>query len=284
MWPRRGGGGAFWGEQPLLSPKYPPSLALLLLSPNTPSSRSSVALPVPPSPAVWSFPSPMYPWVLTCEQYLNYRKLELQNLREVGDMEGLRSYPKPRPFLVLTQSHLVAQISKNFADFSSEFDVFVYGGGTKPLAANVRRITEHLTTGHPLFDQENECNSQVIVVTSYDTLQARHGPSAIKKYITSLNYKPKVANRHKFMQLRDRARPDWKSPMDLSGLFDEAMLDEAQNTKGLFCTWICSLGLRALAIRSGILGKATIVAGPKNPPSCRLRLRFAHCYFASLSF
>lgn len=156
----------------------------------------------------------------------------MQNLRDAGDHDGLAVFPKPRPLLVLTQSHLVHQISKNFAEFSSEFDVFQYGGLQKALPPNVRRITENLTRGHPIFDQENECNSQVIIVTSYETLKARHGPSAVKKYIKGLDYKPAVARKHMFMQLRDKADPDWRAPIDLDGLFDEAVLDEAQNTKG----------------------------------------------------
>jgi hypothetical protein len=194
-----------------------------------------VAVPLFP-PFAQRHPLPLYGksvYQLTERQCLNYRKLELQNLRDEGNIAGILQYPKPRPLLVLTQSHLAKQISQNFAEFSDEFDVFVYGGGNKALHPNVRRIPEHLTRAHPIFDQGNECNSQVVVVASYDTLQARHGPSAILKYLKQLQYKPKVAEKHKFTQLRDRNRPDWAPPMDLDGLFEEAILDEAQNTKGL---------------------------------------------------
>ena len=203
--------------------------------------------------------------MLTDIQRINHRKLDLQTLRDQFDLAALSSYPKPRPLLVLTQSHLTHQISKNFAEFSKDFDVFVYGSGSKGCAPGARRITEHLTRSHPIFDQENECNSQVVVVTSYDTLQTRHGPAAIKKYLRSLSYKSKVAERHKFQQLRDRDVPDWKPPMDLEGLFDEAVLDEAQNTKGLFCKWIWSYSCVVSLMDGVIRGQQHMLLSPKLP-------------------
>lgn len=37
----------------------------------------------------------------------------------------------------------------------------------------------------------------------------------------------------KVLDIRDRKNPLWRATYDLDGLFDEAMLDEGQNTKGM---------------------------------------------------
>ncbi|OSS43855.1 hypothetical protein B5807_11599 [Epicoccum nigrum] len=111
----------------------------------------------------------------------NNRKFDLQDMYTSNNVEGLAAYPKPRPTLVVTQPHLLLQLAKSFALYSDTFHVYIYGGNSTDLPPNVTRVNEKLTRDHEFFDEENEHNCQVIIVTSYPTLSSRHGPAANKK-------------------------------------------------------------------------------------------------------
>jgi hypothetical protein len=135
--------------------------------------------------------------------------------------------------MAITQPHLVSQIARSFAKYSDLFHVYIYGGGNNDLPSGVNRISEKLTRDHALFDQTNEHNSQVIIVTSYPTLSARHGPPANKKYMTETRrFSVLRADNLKFQLMRDSKFADWRAPHDLDQLFDDLFLDEAQNSKG----------------------------------------------------
>ncbi|OSS51882.1 hypothetical protein B5807_04039 [Epicoccum nigrum] len=102
----------------------------------------------------------------------NGRKADLQNMYNSGNTEGLVGYTAPRPALAVTQPHLTMQIAKSFAQYSQLFHVYIYSGTSTDLPPGVTKITENLTRDYPLFNTNNEHNSQVIVVTSYATLSA----------------------------------------------------------------------------------------------------------------
>jgi hypothetical protein len=165
---------------------------------------------------------------------INNRKLNLQNLHDDEDIEGLKAFPPPRVRFVITQPHLVKQTAAEMAKFSKNLKVYIYGGAAKGDPPGVHRIMENLTRSHALFDHSNEANSQVIVVTSYQKLHQQHGPNANKRVLMQkFGYTAEQAARLSFGQLRDAKNPAWRADHDLSGLIEEIFLDEAQNSKGL---------------------------------------------------
>ena len=133
--------------------------------------------------------------------------------------------------LVITQPHLIVQLARELRELSDLFSVYLYGA---PAQHGVRQIKENLTRDHPLFDHANEMNSQAIVVTSYQTFATRHGPQANLKYVTkTTTISQKAATRtFKYSKLVNPANPEWRAPHDLDGLFEQGILDEAQNSKG----------------------------------------------------
>jgi hypothetical protein len=120
---------------------------------------------------------------------------------------------------------------------SDDFYVYAYGSASKDDPPGVHRLTETLTRSHPLFNHDNELNSQAVIVVSYNVFAMRHGPSAAAAFLKkNLSNDEKTIQKTKFCELRDATDPEWRPPFDLEGLFDEGMLDEAQNTKGLSST------------------------------------------------
>jgi hypothetical protein len=112
--------------------------------------------------------------------------------------------------------------------------VYIYGGTSSDLPSNVGRIKEQLTRDHEFFDEENEHNCQVIIITSYPTLSSRYGPAANKRFIINKRgYTTQQADGLKFQLLRDKKNPDWRPEHSLNSLFDQVFLDEAQNSKGM---------------------------------------------------
>jgi hypothetical protein len=113
------------------------------------------------------------------------------------------------------------------------FNVYIYGSVGHKVPSGVNVITEDLTRSHGLFDQRNELNSQAIIITSYHVLGSRHGPNKNRAYLKKNSVKQSKAVKRKFTKLTDPADPEWNAPHDLSGLIDEMILDEAQNSKGM---------------------------------------------------
>lgn len=87
-----------------------------------------------------------------------------------------------------------------------------------------------VTRDHPLFDHENELNSQALIVLSYSLATARNGPQAIRAWASRQNSKLTDAELEE-LSFRD---PD-DFPGNLRHCFDEVYVDEAQNLKGFDC-------------------------------------------------
>jgi hypothetical protein len=61
-------------------------------------------------------------------QFINEQQIALNKARDDQDWEALAKTPPPRVDFWVTQSHLVAQAAIDAAEFSSVFDVRIYGG------------------------------------------------------------------------------------------------------------------------------------------------------------
>ena len=159
--------------------------------------------------------------------------MDLQKLFNTGDVQGLAVYPPPRPIIVITQPFLLYQTAEAFARVSPYFEIYQYGGGSE-TPAGVQRISDNLTRSHPLFDHSIERNSHRIICVSYQTFASKHGPNRRKSWLMKqMKKKPDEAESEKWSKHTYDGDEDWFPPFDLEGLFDEVILDEAQNTKGM---------------------------------------------------
>lgn len=75
-----------------------------------------------------------------------------------NNIEGLAAYPKPHPTLVVTQPHLLLQLTKLFALYLDTFYVYIYSSNSTNLPPNITRVNEKLTRDYEFFNKENKHN------------------------------------------------------------------------------------------------------------------------------
>jgi hypothetical protein len=114
-------------------------------------------------------------------QFINEQQIALNKTRDDQDWEALANAPPLRVSFRITQSHLVAQAATDAAEYSSVFDVRVYGGEKEKkntLPHGIQHQGPALSRDSKLFDFANSLTRHVLFVTTYETFAARHGPSA----------------------------------------------------------------------------------------------------------
>ena len=124
----------------------------------------------------------------------------------------------------------MSQTAEELARFSSLFRVYAYTSRTlgDMLKYGVQAITETLTRDHHLFNDKDETNSQVILVSSYPTFHVRNGPLGHRRWLQeSCNYTREECDAFPGNGLDYTA--EW--PGNLKGLFCEGYLDEVQYCK-----------------------------------------------------
>lgn len=112
--------------------------------------------------------------------------MEGNRMRAEEDWEGLAKLSRPKAHFFITQPTLIHQTAHAVASFSPLFDVYVYGGESdkkEVLPQYVNRVPGTLHAKHELLDPDNEATSHVVIVVSYSTFAARHGPQAVRSWL-----------------------------------------------------------------------------------------------------
>jgi hypothetical protein len=133
--------------------------------------------------------------------------------------------PRARPILLICPPELIHQWANEIGRLTRELTVLKYYGD-KRTTADSQRITEKLTRRHEIFNGA-EKNSRVVVITSLQTLRARHGPSELKTYrMSKLGFTEEYAD--SLFRVNDS-----KWAYNLEGLFDHLVVDEAHTLKNM---------------------------------------------------
>jgi hypothetical protein len=139
--------------------------------------------------------------------------------------------PPPQPYILITQPHLQRQIASDFARFSSVFDVYLYGGKESDgIIPGVTRISEDLHNTHDMFDDNNECTANRVIVVSYQTWSVRHGPNANEKVLAAAGASEEEVELWKYQPLTAHA-DGTRIPHDLTGKISHLTLDEGHTPK-----------------------------------------------------
>lgn len=154
--------------------------------------------------------------------------------------------PKALPTIIIVPQNIVFQWVSEIERFTDRFTIAVYYGAHRN-SSNPKIIyvgakkTQRLTRSHSFFNG-NESNSDLIVITSYSTLSARHGPSALWKDTKDIMRRKWNAKRRyalspkEFAQaLTDNEVDKFKvivdNPNQLHGLFNRVILDEGHTIR-----------------------------------------------------
>ncbi|PWY62388.1 P-loop containing nucleoside triphosphate hydrolase protein, partial [Aspergillus heteromorphus CBS 117.55] len=139
--------------------------------------------------------------------------------------------PEGRPVIIIVPPHLIDQWMDEIMSITEEFQVLLYYGDARRQVGSY--IKDKLTKKHEIFKGGLE-SARTIVVTSYQTWEARHGPQAVKAWCGSKKKPYNPANPH--------MPPDF--PGNLNGRFGVAVFDEAHMLRNresgisFACTWL----------------------------------------------
>jgi SNF2 family DNA or RNA helicase len=126
--------------------------------------------------------------------------------------------------LLIVLPDLIFQWCYEIRKFVADFEPMVYYGDKRISVSNtITKVVGTLSRNHAAFAPGDKTHRRIIV-TSLSTLQARHGPSELKKHRIQNGWSSIAAADAYHVQDKD-----WHS--DLSGLFDTIAIDEAHCIK-----------------------------------------------------
>ena len=133
-----------------------------------------------------------------------------------------------RPFLLLVPASLIPQWAEELHRYTNVLDIIIYHGNyrQKSIAlrgkATVSRIQRTLTRNDAIFRSDNI--STTVIISSYETWATRHGRQGRKdwshRHFNDRNHEP-----------QNFGTPHTEWPMDLNGMFEAVLCDEAQHLK-----------------------------------------------------
>lgn len=146
--------------------------------------------------------------------------------------------PIGRPTFIVAPPHLIDQWVDEISFITDCFNILLYYGDGRRQGAEF--IKDKLTRKHSIFTGGIE-SVRTIIITSYQTLESRHGPQAVKAWCakTKRGYDP------------SNPRMPISFPHGLSGFFGIAVFDEAHVLRNplsglsLACAWL-NAGFRLL--------------------------------------
>src|SRR5438132_11192617 len=109
-------------------------------------------------------------------QDINEHKQKVQELKDEGSKKALKALPKVKPYLAVMPATLISQWVAELRKFSDVFHIYIYHGDYRmkeKQLRNVYRIGAPLTKSHHLV-KGNETEAASIIITTYQTLAARH--------------------------------------------------------------------------------------------------------------
>ncbi|KAE8357873.1 P-loop containing nucleoside triphosphate hydrolase protein [Aspergillus caelatus] len=130
-----------------------------------------------------------------------------------------KTLPLGKPTLIVVPPTLVGQWIGEIIAMTPLFKLWVYYGDYRATAGhNARVIDGKLTNDDEIFDGQPQ-RARVLILTTYQTLTARHGPSTAKLWCEKekITYNPSQPPRQ------------WKG--SLAGLFEIAVFDEAHTLR-----------------------------------------------------
>jgi hypothetical protein len=152
----------------------------------------------------------------------------------VQKLQEYRRQPAPRrpasPTLIIVPPTLVPQWADEITKVTGELQVVIYYGDHRDTRTSYKVIGP-LTRKSKYFDGK-ERRASVVIVTSYQSLNMRHGPSELCTWLIEEKGMTELAAK----SMANTPHPDW--PGHLGGLFPTVILDEAHTMRNLsaLCT------------------------------------------------
>lgn len=180
--------------------------------------------------------------------------------------EAYSKLPKNKPWLILLPTELIQQWAEELATLSEHIELFLYHGTSltdpkdgdgKIINLKVTKFGTHLTRKSPQLHPKSHAKVRVILTTK-DTFQLRHGPSAQKTWLRDERNIKNPKERDRLVQNADE-----KWPGNLSGCFEGVIFDEAPGLKNAEA--LCNIAIRYLCAKHVLLATATpLWTGPDD--------------------
>ncbi|KAE8133508.1 P-loop containing nucleoside triphosphate hydrolase protein [Aspergillus pseudotamarii] len=130
-----------------------------------------------------------------------------------------KELPPGKPFLVVMPPSLIMQWCAEITRVTDKLQVVLYYGN-KTSKEGIRPVKTILCKEHELFDG-SPVNGRKVVITSYQTLSNRHGPTAIKTW----------CNRTHQVYMEDIPTPPQGFPHRLDRCFSDVIIDEGHTLR-----------------------------------------------------
>lgn len=124
--------------------------------------------------------------------------------------------------LVVAPPHLVWQWASELSKISGKFRVHIYFGDAREKPPLNVKVLDKLSSKSAIFE-DKPANNAVVVITSYQTMNSRHGPSKHASWLSRNGAGPADTS--------GECSSDW--PANLSRVFREVILDEAHMLRNI---------------------------------------------------